>query len=268
MEQTLRYLDQLIQPLAGWLDILDVLLVTLVFYNVLLLIRGTRAVQVLLGILFLIVFYYTARTLDLPALETTLENVFIILPVAIIVLFQHEIRRALAGFGRTRLLGFGRQQQAAATFNAIAIAASTLAERKIGALIVVERSEGLRNYVENGIALDAVVSLDLLISLFTPETPTHDGAVIVQGDRIAAATCFLPLTRNTRLSKEFGTRHRAALGIAEETDALAVVVSEETGAISVALGGDMIRGLDSNDLRNLLYQSLAPEVLRPELEAA
>ncbi len=268
MEQTLRYLDQLIQPFAGWIDLLDVLLVALVFYNLLLLIRGTRAVQVLLGILFLIVAYYTARGLDLPALETTLENFFIILPVAIIVLFQHEIRRGLARFGRTPLLGFGRREQVAPTFNAIAIAAATLAERRIGALIVIERSEGLRNYVENGIVLDAVVSLDLLISLFTPETPTHDGAVIIQGDRIAAATCFLPLTRDTRLSKEYGTRHRAALGIAEETDALAVVVSEETGSISAALGGDMIRGLDSNDLQNLLYQSLAPEILQPEAQPA
>ncbi len=268
MEQPLRTLEELLQPFAGWTDILDVLLVALVFYNLLLLIRGTRAVQVVLGILFLIVFYYAARGLDLPALETTLENFFIILPVAIIVLFQHEIRRALARFGRTPLLGFGSQEQVASTFNAITTAASTLAERKVGALIVIERSEGLRNYVENGIVLDAEVSLDLLISLFTPETPTHDGAVIVQGDRIAAATCFLPLTRSTRLSKEFGTRHRAALGISEETDAMAVVVSEETGSMSVALGGDMIRGLDSNDLRNLLYQTLAPEVLRPEVQPA
>lgn len=268
MEQPLRYLDQLIQPLSGWSDILDVLLVTLVLYNLLLLIRGTRAVQVLLGILFLVVFYYAARTLDLPALERTLENFFLILPVAMIVLFQHEIRRALARFGRTPLLGFSNQQRVASTFNALSIAASTLAVRRIGALIVIERSEGLRNYVENGIVLDAEVSLDLLISLFHPETPTHDGAVIIQGDRIAAATCFLPLTRDTRLSKEFGTRHRAAIGISEETDALALVVSEETGSISVALGGDMIRGLDSNDLRNLLYQTLAPEIQRPELQPA
>ena len=264
MEQTLRYLNQLIQPFAGWVDLLDVLLVALVFYNLLLLIRGTRAVQVLLGILFLIVFYYTARGLDLPAVETTLENFFIILPVAIIVLFQHEIRRGLARFGRTPLLGFGRREQVAPTFNAIAIAAATLAERRIGALIVIERSEGLRNYVENGIVLDAVVSLDLLISLFTPETPTHDGAVIIQGDRIAAATCFLPLTRDTRLSKEYGTRHRAALGISEETDAMVVVVSEETGTISAAFKGEILRPLESKDLRNLLYKLLVTDVYAAE----
>lgn len=261
MDFNFSLIDQLIQPVGGWADLLDILLVTFVLYNLLLLIRGTRAVQVLLGILVLVVLYYTARALDLRALETTLENFFIILPVAMIVLFQHEIRRALAAFGSTPLGGFGNQEKVATTFNEMVVAATTLAERKIGALIVIERSEGLRNYVENGIQLDAVVSLDLLISLFTPETPTHDGAVIIQGDRIAAASCFLPLTRRSQLSKDLGTRHRAALGITEETNALAVVVSEETGIISVAFGGEITRGLESKDLRNLLYQSLTD---RPE----
>lgn len=256
MNFSLRSLDQVIQPLSGWADVLDVLLVTLVLYNLLLLIRGTRAVQVLLGIMILVAFYYSARTFDLPALETTLESFFFILPVAIIVLFQHEIRRALANFGRTPLWGFANQQKSATTFNDIVVASTTLADRKIGALLVIERSQGLRNYIENGIQLDALVSIDLLISLFTPETPTHDGAVIVQSDRIAAATCFLPLTRSSEVSNKFGTRHRAAIGISEETDALAVVVSEEKGQISIALGGEMIGPVDSNDLRNLLYQNL------------
>lgn len=264
----LSYLEQFIEPLSGWTDVLDVLLVTLVLYNLLLLIRGTRAVQILLGILLLVVFYYTARAFDLPALKTTLETFFAILPVAMIVLFQDEIRSALARFGRTPMLGFSSQQEVESAFNAIAIAASTLAERRVGALIVLERSEGLRNYIENGIRLDATISVDLLISLFTPDTPTHDGAVIIQGDRLAAATCFLPLTRSSRLSTEFGTRHRAGLGISEETDALAIIVSEETGRISAALGGDMIRGLDSNDLVNLLYRSLEREVAKPEARAA
>lgn len=256
MNFSLRSLDHLIQPVSGWADVLDVLLVTLVLYNLLLLIRGTRAVQVLLGIMILVGFYYSARAFDLPALETTLESFFFILPVAIIVLFQHEIRRALANFGRTPLWGFGSQQKSATTFNDIVVAATTLADRKVGALLVIERSQGLRNYIENGIVLDAMVSIDLLISLFTPETPTHDGAVIVQGDRIAAATCFLPLTRSSEVSNQFGTRHRAALGISEETDAIAVVVSEERGHISIALGGAMIGPLDSNDLRNHLYENL------------
>ena len=256
MDFNFSLIDRLIQPVAGWAEVLDILLVTFVLYNLLLLIRGTRAVQVLLGILVLVAFYYTSRALDLRALETTLENFFIILPVAIIVLFQHEIRRALAAFGSTPLGGFGHQEKVATTFNEIVVAATSLSDRKIGALIVIERSEGLRNYVENGIQLDAVVTLDLLISLFTPETPTHDGAVIIQGDRLAAASCFLPLTRRSQVSKDLGTRHRAALGITEETNALAVVVSEETGIISVAIGGEITRGLESKDLRNLLYQSL------------
>ena len=136
------------------------------------------------------------------------------------------------------------------------MAASTLAESKIGALIVFERREGLRNYVENGIQVDAEVSIDLLVSLFFPDTPTHDGAVIIQGGRIAAATCFLPLTRSSELSTQFGTRHRAALGITEETDALAVVVSEETGEISLAVGGEFQRPLSSSSLLTLLLQHL------------
>lgn len=256
MDLSFNVLHKLLQPFSGWNDLLDILLVTFVLYNLLLLIRGTRAVRILLGILVLVVLYYTARTLRLPALETTLENFFLILPVAIIVLFQHEIRRALANFGRTPLWGFSNHQKAASTFNEIVAAAHAMSERRIGALIVIERSEGLRNYIENGILLDALVSPDVLISLFTPDTPTHDGAVIIQGDRIAAATCFLPLTRRSQISNRYGTRHRAALGISEETDAVVVVVSEETGAMSVALGGKLTRHLESKDLRNMLYQSL------------
>jgi diadenylate cyclase len=142
-----------------------------------------------------------------------------------------------------------------ASFSEIVLAATTLSTRRVGALIVVERLHGLRNYIENGIALDANVSYDLLINIFMPDTPLHDGAVIIQDDRIAAAACFLPLT-----PKEYGTRHRAALGITEETDALAVVVSEETGVISVAFNGELIRDLDSNSLRNTLYKYLVTDL--------
>ncbi len=264
MDFSLNVLQKFFQPLSDWNDLLDILLVTFVLYNLLLLIRGTRAVRILLGILVLVALYYGARTLRLPALETTLEKFFLILPVAIIVLFQHEIRRALANFGRTPLWGFSNHQKAASTFNEIVAAAHALSERRIGALIVIERSEGLRNYIENGIRLDSLVSPDLLISLFTPDTPTHDGAVIIQGDRIAAATCFLPLTRRSQISSSYGTRHRAALGISEETDAVVVVVSEESGAISVAQGGEMVRHLESKDLRNMLYQSLIADTSSEE----
>lgn len=249
-------LKQLLLPLASVRDLADVLLVALLLYNLLLLIRGTRAVQVVMGILVLVLIYYVARVLELPALETTFENFFIILPLAILVLFQHEIRRALANFGRTPLWGLASRQSLAKTLHDVAFAATTLSERRIGALIVFERQEGLRNYVENGIAIDGVLSLDLLIALFHHDSPTHDGAVVVQGGRIASASCFLPLTRSFELAKELGTRHRAALGISEETDALALVVSEETGDISLAIGGNLHRRLDSNALLTLLFKLL------------
>jgi diadenylate cyclase len=204
---------------------------------------------------------------ELQTLKRILESLLIFLPFAIIVLFQHEIRRALASFGRNPLWGFSRSQQVESTFNEIVLAATTLSSRRVGALIVIERLDGLRTYAENGIELDAVVSYDLLISIFTPDTPLHDGAVIIQGDRIAAAASFLPLTLNPELSKDFGTRHRAALGISEETDAVAVVVSEETGVISLAFDGELVRGLDPKTLRNDLYKYLISEV-RPERTAA
>ncbi len=264
MDLSPQALQQLMQPVSRWEDILDLLLVTVVLYNLLLLVRGTRAVQVLIGIFVLVILHSVAESLDLAALESTLENFFVILPLAIIVLFQQEIRRALANFGTTSLWSFGNRRKLASTFQSIGLAATTLAERRIGALIVFERLEGLRTYIENGIELDAVVSIDLLINLFTPETPTHDGAVIIQDDRIAAAACFLPLTQSQELSTELGTRHRAALGITEETDAVAVVVSEETGSISIAFGGEMIRDLEAKDLRNRLHQFLLSDV-RPGL---
>jgi diadenylate cyclase len=243
-----------------WRDAADVLMVAIVVYNLLLLIRGTRAVQVLLGIVFVGLVYYAARLAGLPTLQTILESLLIVLPFAIIVLFQQEIRRALANFGRNPLWGLAKQQQVESTFGEIVLAATTLSARHTGALIVIERLQGLRNYVENGIVLDAAVSFDLLINVFTPDTPLHDGAVIIQEERIAAAACFLPLTPNPELSKEFGTRHRAAIGITEETDAVAVVVSEETGTISVAFDGEMIRDLDGKALRNTLYKYLITDL--------
>ena len=245
--------------LLSWKDLLDIALVAVVAYNLLLLIRGTRAVQALLGILLIGGVYYVARATGLAALESLLEILFIALPVVIVVLFQQEIRRALSSFGRNPLLGLGAHEEAATAINDIVLAASGLSSERIGALIVVQRLQGLRNYVESGIVLDARVSYDLLLTIFNPETPLHDGAVIIQGDRVASAACFLPLTQKANLSKEFGTRHRAALGITEETDALAVVVSEETGKISVALGGRLLRGLGAKDLRNNLYQYLIAE---------
>ena len=246
--------------LLNWHDAVDILAVAVVIYNLLLLIRGTRAVQVLLGIVFVGLVYYVARWAELVTLQTILESLLIVLPFAIIVLSQQEMRRALANFGRNPLWGLTKQQKVVSSFGDIVLAATTLSQRRIGALIVIERLQGLRTYIENGIPLDAALSYDLLINVFTPDTPLHDGAVIVQDDRIAAAACFLPLTGNPELSKEFGTRHRAALGITEETDAVAVVVSEETGIISVAFDGEMIRDLDGKSLRNSLYKYLVTDL--------
>lgn len=238
-------------------NVLDVALVTALFYNLLLLIQGTRAVQILFGVGVLAAGYYLAVALELSALETALAQTFAVLPLLVVVLFQTEIRRALASFWRTPILaGLGPKSLDAVVDDVVA-AASSLADRRIGALIVFERNEGLRDYIETGIVLDSKISLDLLINLFTPDTPTHDGAVIIHADRIAAATCFLPLTQNPELSKAFGTRHRAALGITEETDAVAVVVSEETGVISMAHRGRLERPLEPIALRNLLFARLA-----------
>ena len=245
--------------LFGWKDLIDIALVAIIAYNLLLLIRGTRAVQALLGILLIGGVYYVASQTGLATLKSVLEKLFIALPVVIVVLFQQEIRRALSSFGRNPLLGLGAHKEAATAINDIVLAASGLSSERTGALIVVQRLQGLRNYVESGIVLDARVSYDLLLNIFNTETPLHDGAVIIQGDRIAAAACFLPLTQKANLSKEFGTRHRAALGISEETDALAVVVSEETGRVSIAIGGEMIRDLDAKNLRNHLYQYVIAE---------
>jgi len=246
--------------LVTWRDLIDIALVAIVIYNLLLLIRGTRAVQMLLGILFIAIAYGLADLAGLKTLRDILAAFILVLPIAIIVLFQQEIRLALASFGRNPLWGLGTHRKVESTINEVVLAATTLAERRIGALIVVQRLEGLRNYIENGVAIDANVTYDLLINLFIPDTPLHDGAAIIQQDRIAAAACFLPLTLNPELSKEFGSRHRAALGISEETDALAIVVSEERGAISLAMYGELIRDLDGKTLRNSLYKYLITDV--------
>jgi diadenylate cyclase len=245
--------------LLTWQDLLDVAIVTIVFYNFLLLIRGTRAVQILVGLVFVAATSYLARWADLVALETLIQKFLIILPFALVVLFQPEIRRALARFGRGPFFG-AAPSKAHAYLHDVVLAASTLAERRTGALIVFERKEGLRVYVENGIALDARLSFDLLVSIFTPDAPLHDGAIIIQAERIAAASCFLPLTANPELSKEHGSRHRAALGISEETDALALVVSEESGEISLAVGGELERHLDKAQLSARLRFHLVTDV--------
>lgn len=246
--------------LLTWRDAVDLAIVAILIYNALLLIRGTRAVQVLAGLAVVGATYYLARSLELRTLMRILEVVLTFLPFAMVVLFQQEIRRALAAFGRNPLWGLRAQQETERGFDEIVLAANALAARRTGALIIIERLEGLRTYVENGIRIDAQLSFDLLVNIFTPDTPLHDGAVIVQRGRIAAAACFLPLTASPELSKRYGTRHRAAVGVTEETDALAVVVSEETGTISVAFGGELVTDLDAKGLRQQLYRRLITDL--------
>jgi len=240
-----------------WRDAVDVFVVALIAYFLLRLIRGTRAVQMVLGILAIFLVYEIAVFLKLAALRTVLRALIFYLPFAIIVLFAAELRRALAAFGRTPVFAWFSGYHSEETISDIVLAMTSLSARKIGALVVLERREGLKTYIENGIRLDSAVSYDLLVTLFAPGTPLHDGAVILSGERIAAAACFLPLSLKEGLSKRFGTRHRAAIGISEETDALAVVVSEERGTISLARDGRLVEDLDGKSLRDLLFREFA-----------
>ena len=245
---------------VGGRDLVDILVVALVVYGLLLLIRGTRAVQVLLGILFLVGISYLARATGLKTLENVLANFVVVMPFAIIVIFQDQIRRALATFGDTSILGLPTRQTVDSTLNAIVRASSELAKQRIGALIVMEGKQGLRDYVEKGTRLDAKVSSELLINIFHPGAPLHDGAAILQGDRIAAAGCFLPLSRQMGLDGDLGTRHRAALGLSDQTDGLSLVISEESGEVSVATGGELSRDLDSTQLHRMLLEHVAREL--------
>ncbi len=237
-----------------WNDALDILIVAAIIYEVLVLLRGTRGAQMALGIIIIIVFYYLSRRWHLETVQWILTNLLPFFFLAIIIIFQSEIRRGLTSMGKNPFWRSLTPVKISDIYDEIVLTATTLSSQKIGALIVLERDVGLKNYVESGIALNAQLSFDLLTTIFNPHTPLHDGAVIVQREKIAAAACFLPLTLDPRLSKELGTRHRAAIGITEETDAVALVVSEETGSISVAEGGKIERDLDGEQLKLKLYQ--------------
>jgi diadenylate cyclase len=223
--------------------IVDILVVAFLVYQALMVVRGTRAGHILIGILILVLLYAIALWTGLEALRSVLAFIVPYLGLAVIVLFQSEIRRTLARLGRKRWWGIGGGFRGPESASEILLAVELLAAQKIGALIVLERDIGLRTFIESGVRLESLISRDLLISIFQPGLPLHDGAVIVQKDRIAAAACFLPLTTNPQLSSTLGTRHRAAIGITEETDCLSLVVSEETGRISLASFGELIQGL-------------------------
>jgi diadenylate cyclase len=234
----------------GWLDLVDILVVSLLIYEVLKLIRGTRAVQMALGGGVIVALFYGSRWFHLETVNWLVRNLAGYIVFAVIVLFQSDIRRALAHLGRAPFFRyFAKAESAEESIEELIVAAGMLSAQQVGAIIALERQIGLRTYIEGGIQLDAILTYDLLVSIFQVASPLHDGAVIVQNDRVAAAACFLPLTVNPRLSKELGSRHRAAIGLTEENDSVAIVVSEETGTISVVADGQIERGLDTDALR-------------------
>jgi diadenylate cyclase len=256
-----QYLESMRQPR----NLVDIALVFLLVYSLLRVIRGTRAAPMAAGIGALALLYVVAARYDLATLETILRLSPFVVSVAVVVLFQNEIRQALVTFGSRFRMPFlirHRGQFGEGVYDEIVLAATTLASTKTGALIVVERGVSLRNVIDGGVKMDAELSYDLLVTIFNPTTPLHDGAVVIRGHRVAAAACFLPLTLNPMLSKDLGTRHRAAIGITEDTDAVAVVVSEETGLISFVQGGQIRRGLDGTRLRAAILDALEPSSSR------
>jgi diadenylate cyclase len=240
-------------------NVIDIALVFVIVYVVLKLLRGTRAVPTVVGMVILALLYWLAVVQELSTLEFVLRYAVGFIGIAIIVLFQSEIRQALIYFAnrlRFPILKKQRGQFGGSVYDEIVLAVTTLATEKTGALIVIERNIGLRNFIDAGVQLDAHISYDLLVTIFNPATTLHDGAIVIQNERLAAASVFLPLTKNPEVSRELGTRHRAAIGITEGTDAISLVVSEETGLITYVEAGEVRRNIDPTTLRKLLLDAL------------
>jgi diadenylate cyclase len=251
-------------------NVLDIALVFVIVYVVLKLLRGTRAVPTMVGIVLLALLYWLAVAQGLATLEFVLRSAVLYIGFAIIVLFQSVIRQALIYFAnrlRFPILRKQRGQFGGSVYDEIVLAVTTLASEKTGALIVIERNIGLRNFIDAGVQLDAAISYDLLVTIFNPSTPLHDGAVIIQEERIAAASVFLPLTKNPSISRELGTRHRAAIGITEGSDAISIVVSEETGLITWVEGGEVRRNLETTQLRKRLLDAMEIPLLEKKRDA-
>ncbi len=243
-------------PQVSVISIIDILVVAFLIYEFLKLIKGTRAIPMLLAVVILVAAFWIAHLEELKTVDWIITNLLPYAIFALIVVFGAEIRHALARLGRRLSAARGGVFNGMDSYEDIVLAASHFAQTVTGALIVIEREIGLRTFIESGVPLDANLSYDLLTTIFRPSAPLHDGAVIVQKDRIAAAACFLPLSMNPVLSTQFGTRHRAAIGITEETDAISVVVSEETGFISIAVGGAIERDVTVEYLRERLSELL------------
>src|SRR5437899_2368198 len=250
-----EYLARLAEPRS----IADIALVFVLLYALLKLVRGTRAAPMAAVIGAFALLYWIAVNQSLVTLEFILRGALLYIGVAIIVLFQTEIRQALIKFGNRFRVPFTRRhrgQFGESIYDEIVLAATTLASTKTGALIVIERDVGLKGIIDAGVKLDADLSYDLMVAIFNPASPLHDGAIVVRGDRIAAASCFLPLSLNPQLAKDLGTRHRAALGVTEDSDAVAIVVSEETGLISFVSAGRIKRALNATRLRSAIFQTI------------
>src|SRR5438034_2497148 len=247
------------------LDVLDILLVSVLFYRLLILVKGTRSAQMYVGLLVIVLVGLIAREFDLIAIRWIVDSLKTVWLIAFVILFQPELRHALSQFGRTRYFRSFVRSDSFGVLGEIVRGVETLAERRHGALIVLERNVGLRNFIETGTRIDAKVSAELLVTLFSPGSPLHDGAVIVREETLVAASCILPLSSNPLTAISLGTRHRAALGLSEETDAAVIVVSEQTGAISVAHRGVLYSRLDEGQLRSELSRIFR---IRPQDEPA
>jgi len=244
----------------GYWALVDIGIIAIIIYQLLLLIRGTRAMQMVLGILMTVGFaFFISQIYPLTTLKWLMDKFYSSIIIIIVILFQEDIRRMLSRMGKKTVFPTQEQVSSKQMLDEIARACAALSSKKIGALIILERNILLTRYVDVGVLLDAKVSKELLLAIFHPTAPIHDGAIVIQQGRIAAAGCFLPLTRDEDVDPNFGTRHRAAIGISEETDAISVVVSEETSAISIAVDGIVVRKNDAKDLRNSLTQLLATE---------
>ena len=242
--------------------VLDVFLLAVLIYQLLLLIRGTRSVNILLAMAVLVLLYVITGPglFELNAVNSVLGNLLLYVPLAVLILFQQPIRQALANLGSNPFSALLPKSVEHRLIDEVALAAAALSSKRVGALIIIARDMGLRTFCETGIALDALVSYDLLMNIFIRRSALHDGAVVIEAGRIKAASCFLPLTTRPSLSRSYGTRHRAAIGITEESDAVAVIVSEETGGISVAIGGQIVEGLNAQTLRDRLEEALASQM--------
>lgn len=248
---------------SGWLlDLVDISLVAFIIYRLILLLKGTLAPRVIFGLAVVLCGYIVSRFAGFQTVNWILNNFLGSLIIVLVIIFQHDIRRALFSLSRSRSAEEDSREETPAVIDELVVAAETLASKKIGALLVIERAMAVSHYLAVGTEIDAKVTSELISSIFLPYSPIHDGAVIIQRGKLTKAGCFLPITQNPEISKTLGSRHRAAIGLSELVDAVVIVVSEETGIISVAVGGRIRRNLDPATLRRYLKRFLDPRWLK------